>query len=528
MNCSRDSLVKDPKKADEKEETLPTNKPTSQSSLRAARTQRKSVDLLNVPGIVVSFDSNDIRRNSSPNMRRKYSREMPVHYTELLRQMTLEKITSQENSEEHATKTRNSSTTSPIDEEEVESYTPCESSKNERCSGTETQDDKTTENELAPEEEPSLTTKHKVNHSESNKTKIEPSIASSNEENALTDLEEMENNKNSIMTMSEKKNNDTQVTVQIKERKVSDQEAISQSPLKALYEEAMNAVVRKDKMPTKNIPTTPTATAQVDQHTIDLSSVKSFDIRDNKVCRISGKRQTIFTSVTERRNHDNKRQPRSISMQVSPKEFSMEPRSKSLSDEILLRGIANQIDNGIGDDDTAMAQDCVIEPNEAEGNTVDVKEYDKATQENTAAESVDLVAKDLPSSSFAMTTKQTIPSHDDKEVTATTLAGDQADGDEETKEEKIPETEPEEKVNHHQNYTEKINKAKEELGDENGLDVNKNVSQHQKQHHQPSKNTKMPAEKQKLLFEEKKKKRQKKGDTNVLIFIIGTFCESLR
>ena len=287
----------------------------------------------------------------------------------------------------------------------------------------------------------------------------------------------------------------------MKARKISDKEFVGyESPLKALYEEAMNAVIGKDRTSTKNISEMikpPTTTSHVDQHTIDLSSVKSFDIRDNKVCRISGKRQTIFSSVTERRNH--KKQPRSISMQVSHNDFSMVPRSKSLSAEALLTGVADD-DKGEhenGDSDRIMIQDC------------------------TEVSDVTGVTKDTISSSSGKTVTLDVSATDGEDKNeATEVDGD---GAEKNKEGKIPE------VDDHPNRTKKgSDETNEEVDTKDLLDENKNVNSHHQQHNQehhqqknlPTKTKKIQmandTEKQKLLIKEKMQQKQKKGDNSYM------------
>ena len=273
-------------KDEEEEESSARKIPTSRSS---------SVHLLEVPGIVVSFSGGDSngsisgRRDSIPNMRRRYSREMQVHYTELLRQATLDQTTSlppskiNESREEEG---KDDEEEESLDSDSSTSYCPS-------SSDGEDEDEEMSDKRYIDSQRP-------------------PRLA----EIKAKKIDIVENGTSDSDVILEDQEEQQVIKTDDHELKVENNKDISNITTNQGDEVDIKESTTDDKT--------------ADIFTIDLSTVKAFDIRDRKVCRISiSSRNKIF-------QNRKKDQPRSLSFHESRPEIVIGQRSQSLADENFL------------------------------------------------------------------------------------------------------------------------------------------------------------------------------------------------
>ncbi|XP_066919547.1 uncharacterized protein [Clytia hemisphaerica] len=261
---------KDTDKQDLKEEKCEDNEDLETSEQPPIpQSRNSSIHHLDVPGIVVSHDNSRRDSNTSPNMRRKYSREMPVHYTEMLRQMTLEQVVQEE--------------------------------KNEAGSK-----EKSAENDIS-------------NESDNNEPHLKQENESKKEAKNNEHITTKAMNENTTNSEAEKANGNHENTV----KEIKDDSDLRNEENSNQYEHGKEAGNTENESPKQLEEEEKTEKADI--FTIDLSTIKAFDIRDKKTCRISiTGRQMLF-------EHRMKK-TRSVSLDGS-KRLDVGQRSQSLAED---------------------------------------------------------------------------------------------------------------------------------------------------------------------------------------------------
>lgn len=347
------------------EADLPTKETTSENKKNEIPADETKKSHLSIPDILTEDMDEDFPRSpmGTPNMKRRYSRsESPVHYTELLNQISVDQSESHELTPPATMDDLESmqgkaspitSTNEPEPEEVEEEHQPhsnpqtlavdvlvasklCNEEKTAEPSDNpiDARNDEQVADELVADETvddadvslPVLNIQ-KENQSEANITsnniqdipkEIENEQKFIDEYTGLEETENQDDKKNESIT-SIKDEIPTVITNVKNDNK--------EEPSCDVKQETDNKNINESSQ----IESSPSSPLLSDNVFSDFSNIKAFDIRDTKSCRISGRRSKVFKDEKQEKNNINRR---SASLSEQRRSFILGERSLSVGSSL--------------------------------------------------------------------------------------------------------------------------------------------------------------------------------------------------